>query len=69
MSTITDRYTKVEPGVRKVLEVSPEARNSNIVCVLLYWRLVRPFVGHILRATLRQIRTDATMRDSRKIDD
>lgn len=25
-----------------------------------YWRLVRPFVGHVLRATLRQINTNAT---------
>jgi len=27
---------------------------------LLYWRLIRPFVGHILRATLRQIDANAT---------
>ena len=26
---------------------------------LLYWHLVRPFVGHVLRATLRQISADA----------
>jgi hypothetical protein len=27
---------------------------------LLYWHLIRPFVGHVLRATLRQISADAT---------
>jgi hypothetical protein len=27
-----------------------------------YWRLVRPFVGHIMRATLAAVRTDATRR-------
>lgn len=27
---------------------------------LRYWTLIRPFVGHVLRATLRQIRENAT---------
>jgi hypothetical protein len=30
-----------------------------------YWRLVRPFVGHIMRATLASLRNDAEHRDHR----
>ncbi len=28
-----------------------------------YWRLIRPFVGHIMRATVRTIRDDAELRE------
>ena len=40
----------------RTVTTDPDSRRQFI----RYWRLVRPFVGHILRATLRQIRTDAT---------
>jgi hypothetical protein len=39
------RTTTTDPGSRRLF--------------LRYWRLIRPFVGHVLRATLRQIRVDA----------
>jgi hypothetical protein len=32
---------------------------------LRYWRLIRPFVGHIMRATVRTIRDDAELRPAR----
>lgn len=39
----------------RTVTTDPESRRQ----FLRYWWLVRPFVGHIMRATLRQIRTNA----------
>ncbi len=41
----------------RTLTTDPASRRR----FLRYWRLVRPFVGHVLRATIRQIRTNATV--------
>ena len=40
----------------RTVTTDPDSRRR----FLLYWRLIRPFVGHILRATLRQIDANAT---------
>lgn len=40
----------------RTLTTDPNSRRL----FLRYWRLIRPFVGHVLRATLRQINADAT---------
>lgn len=40
----------------RTVTTDPESRRR----FLRYWRLVRPFVGHVLRATLRQIQDNAT---------
>lgn len=40
----------------RTVTTDPESRRR----FLRYWRLVRPFVGHVLRATLRQIQANAT---------
>lgn len=40
----------------RTVTTDPDSRRR----FLLYWRLIRPFVGHILRATLRQIEANAT---------
>ncbi len=39
----------------RTVTTDPDSRRR----FLRYWRLIRPFVGHILRATLRQIKTNA----------
>ena len=39
----------------RTLTTDPDSRRR----FLRYWRLIRPFVGHVLRATLRQINADA----------
>jgi len=39
----------------RTLTTDPEARGR----FLRYWRLIRPFVGHIMRATVRKIKADA----------
>jgi hypothetical protein len=39
----------------RTLTTDPEARRH----FLRYWRFIRPFVGHIMRATVRKIKADA----------
>jgi hypothetical protein len=39
----------------RTVTTDPESRR----CFLRYWWLIRPFVGHIMRATLKKIKADA----------
>jgi hypothetical protein len=39
----------------RTVTTDPESRR----CFLRYWRFIRPFVGHIMRATLTKIKSDA----------
>lgn len=56
MSGIAALYEKVKPGVFKILEISKQARNNNLVCVLLYWRVVQkiPIPEKLFRRLITQ---------------